>query len=332
MHILHHDVVKRADARQLERRETRVAPEVIVEREVPRRRVDAHRQIEPLRLLPHRRQIRVAQPVRPLDSAHKHRARAVVLAEPQLLEALVERHRGQHDRPPQPSAALPVNIRQPAVVALRQREVNLRVRGERAQENAGIQHVRAHAQLVHMRQPLGDVARLPRRLVRIQPHVHAFREGAGIYVPKLRRRRLVPLFREQHDGPQMLRLLRNEVPRALRLHHVRVSVYDCHALLLPCALPECPRLAERLGECTPQRAIPQYFAWNASHFRSTHGIGAHKRNTSPYGAAQPPLAPRLARSVRSSISRAACVKRSPPPSIPAISSTRRSPASASAPE
>ena len=221
------DRMERSDHGELELVEAGLVEEEVVLGEAAGGRVHAQWYVGVAQGLVERREVGVAQAPVADQAGDVDAAGAVLQHEVQLLQGLVHGAQRQDRGPPEPVLPGLPDVAQPAVVALEQRHLHLRLVGDRAQEDGGIEHLHEYAHLVHVPQPRGDVRHLAGFLgsvmadvvgLGVKPAVHE-PELAGVAGVVAGRDDLgaVCLFRAFHVGPGLV-----------GLQHVRVCVDDRH--------------------------------------------------------------------------------------------------------
>ncbi len=175
-----------ADHRELELRQSVGLVEEIVHGARIVAGMQADRQVQVLGHGVEREEIGVGELAVAGQPAHEDAAGAVGLGAFELRAhqaVVVERQERRQGDPAQ--AALPgrPDIGEPAIVAAVDREFDLGPPGDRPQEQAGIEHLDVDGQLVHVGEPLVDIAKLAGCAVGVAADIALARDEAAVNAP-----------------------------------------------------------------------------------------------------------------------------------------------------
>src|SRR5215475_13786888 len=112
--------------------------------------VYSHRQVEATYLLVEGIKIGIGDQPAPFDPTHENAAGSMLLAKLEILQRRAHVQQGQDTNPSEPPLPLPVNVGEPAVVALGNGDFPLDLVGYLLDKNRRIEHLNVDAQLVHM--------------------------------------------------------------------------------------------------------------------------------------------------------------------------------------
>src|SRR5215510_1910226 len=115
--------------------------------------VYSHRQVEPAYLLVEGIKIGIGDQPAPFDAAHENTAGSMLLAKLEFLQRRAHIQQGQDTNPSEPPLPLPVNVGEPAVVALGDGDFPLDFVGYLLDKNRRIKHLNVDTQLVHVFEP-----------------------------------------------------------------------------------------------------------------------------------------------------------------------------------
>src|SRR2546426_1967350 len=133
--VIENDRVKRAYDSKFEFRKTAFVEEKVVHREAAGGRVDTDRQVKTSGFFVERKEISVAQPFVPFETAYKNATRAVLLGETRFFQRFVHREKRQHSRPAKPLRGSFPDIDEPPIVTSGDGQLHFRPPGKRPQEN-----------------------------------------------------------------------------------------------------------------------------------------------------------------------------------------------------
>src|SRR5215470_5546518 len=229
--------------------------------------VYSHRQVEPAYLLVEGIKIRIGDQPLPFDAAHENAAGSMLLAKLEFLQRRAHIQQGQDTNPSEPPLPLPVNVGEPAVVALGDGDFPLDFVGYLLDKNRRIKHLNVDTQLVHVFEPGRYVFHLsgfPRRFHRTararrnvgelasghhDPHQAAYFSVdepvlSTALTARAHNQRTVFLVRPLH-----------EIPGVFRLDNVSIRINGRHETTFRFALliNKSPRSARRL------RRIESYY-------------------------------------------------------------------------
>ena len=246
-------VVERHDRQQphVREHETEAAVEELRQHRRAGAGVDADGQVQSLGLLVDREEVRLRQRAVLLDALEEHPTRPILLAEVHLLDTLVEVAQRRNNDPPHTSTGAGARVGHEPVVAPRQRHLQFHVMRQKPDKQRGIDdlHVDAHVRRVvqacvdvghRALVPRGRVAYLVfdgRRRQRLPALARRVRHEMAVDDPEVADCPVIRIGAGDQLGLAVRHLLVEEVPDALRLDHVRVSVdHRCHPTPPPCSL------------------------------------------------------------------------------------------------
>src|SRR5262249_25292580 len=115
--------------------------------------VHSHRQVEAADLLVEGVEIGIGDQPAPFNAAPEKTAGSMLLATLELLQRRAHIQQGQDTNPSEPLLPLPVNVGEPAVVALGDGDFPLDLVGYLLDKNRGIKHLHVDTQFVHVFEP-----------------------------------------------------------------------------------------------------------------------------------------------------------------------------------